>query len=60
MLWIGWPKKSSGIATDLTEDVIRDIGLNAGLVDIKGCAISDVWSVKFVIRLKDRGVSSLT
>jgi hypothetical protein len=55
MLWIGWPKKTSGIPTDLTEDVVRDIGLDAGLVDVKVCAISDVWSgLKFVIRLKDR------
>jgi hypothetical protein len=55
MLWIGWPKKTSGIATDVTEDVVRGIGLAAGLVDVKVCAISDVWSgLKFVIRLKDR------
>jgi hypothetical protein len=55
MLWIGWPKKSSGIQTDLSEDVVRDIGLHADLVDVKVCAISDVWSgLKFVIRLKDR------
>src|SRR5690348_634960 len=39
MLWIGWPKKSSGIATDVTEDIVRDIGLAAGLVDVKVCAI---------------------
>jgi hypothetical protein len=55
MLWIAWPKKSSGVATDLTEDVIRQRGLDAGLVDIKVCAVTDVWSgLKFVIPVKDR------
>jgi hypothetical protein len=55
MLWVSWPKKSSGVETDLDENVIRDIGLKAGLVDVKVCAISEIWSgLKFVIRLKDR------
>jgi len=55
MLWVSWPKKSSGVATDLTEDVIRQIGLAAGLVDIKVCAVTDIWSgLKFVIPVKDR------
>ena len=55
MLWIGWPKKSSGVATDLDENVVRAIGLGAGLVDVKVCAIDETWSgLKFVIRLKDR------
>ena len=55
MLWISWPKKSSGVATDLTENVIRQIGLDAGLVDIKVCAVTDVWSgLKFVIPVKNR------
>ncbi len=55
MLWISWPKKSSGVATDLTEDVIRAIGLRAGLVDVKVCAVTEVWSgLKFVIPVKDR------
>ena len=55
MLWISWPKKSSGVATDLTEDVIRQSGLNAGLVDVKVCAVTDVWSgLKFVIPVKNR------
>ena len=55
MLWIAWPKKSSGVATDLTEDVVRGIGLKAGLVDVKVCAVTEVWSgLKFVRRLKDR------
>jgi len=55
MLWVSWPKKSSGLATDLNENEIRRIGLEAGLVDVKVCAVSDVWSgLKFVIRVKDR------
>jgi hypothetical protein len=55
MLWVSWPKKSSGVPTDLTENIIREIGLAAGLVDVKVCAVTDVWSgLKFVRRLKDR------
>src|SRR5947209_17219535 len=55
MLWIAWPKKASGVATDLTENVVRDIGLAVGLVDVKVCAIDDTWSgLKFVYRLEDR------
>ena len=55
MLWISWPKKSSGVTTDLTEDVIRAIGLAHGLVDVKVAAVDEVWSgLKFVIRVKDR------
>lgn len=55
MLWISWPKKASGVATDLTEDVIRAVGLAHGLVDVKVAAVDDVWSgLKFVRRLKDR------
>jgi hypothetical protein len=55
MLWVSWPKKSSGVATDLTENDVRRIGLEAGLVDVKVCAVTDVWSgLKFVIRLRDR------
>jgi hypothetical protein len=55
MLWVSWPKKTSGIATDLNENIIREIGLAAGLVDVKVCAVTDVWSgLKFVRRLKDR------
>jgi len=55
MLWVSWPKKSSGVATDLTENEVRDTGLDAGLVDVKVCAVTDVWSgLKFVRRLKDR------
>ena len=55
MLWVSWPKKTSGVQTDLNENVVRDIGLAAGLVDVKVCAVTEVWSgLKFVRRLKDR------
>jgi len=55
MLWVAWPKKTSGVATDLTEGVVRDFGLTNGLVDVKICAIDDTWSgLKFVRRLSDR------
>ena len=55
LLWISWPKKSSGVATDLTENLIRQSGLDAGLVDVKVCAVTDVWSgLKFVIPVKNR------
>ena len=55
MLWISWPKKTSGVATDLNENIVRETGLAAGLVDVKVCAVTDVWSgLKFVRRLKDR------
>jgi hypothetical protein len=54
-LWVAWPKKSSDVATDLNENVVRDIGLDAGLVDNKVCAIDETWSgLRFVIRLRDR------
>ena len=54
-LWISWPKKAAKIDTDLTENTVREIGLRHGLVDIKVCAVDEVWSgLKFVYRLKDR------
>jgi hypothetical protein len=54
-LWIAWPKRASGVATDLTEDVVRELGLAAGLVDNKVCAIDAVWSgLRLVYRLRDR------
>ena len=54
-LWVSWPKKSSGVATDLTEDVIRAVALAGGLVDVKVCAVDEVWSgLKLVRRLRDR------
>ena len=55
MLWIAWPKKASGVRTDLTEDVVRRIALGGGMVDVKVCAIDAVWSgLKFVYRVADR------
>lgn len=50
MIWVSWPKKASGVVTDLTENIIRDTALPLGLVDIKVCAIDETWSgLKFVI-----------
>ncbi|HET6936495.1 MAG TPA: DUF3052 domain-containing protein [Candidatus Angelobacter sp.] len=61
MLWISWPKRSSGRLTDLTEDVVRRVGLECGLVDVKVCAVDETWSgLKFVIRLKDRPAAKKT
>ena len=55
MIWVAWPKKSSGVATDLTDVVVRDTALPLGLVDIKVCAIDDVWAgLKFVIPKEQR------
>lgn len=54
-LWVCWPKKASGVQTDLTENFIRGVGLAAGLVDNKVCAVDETWSgLRFVIRLADR------
>jgi hypothetical protein len=54
-LWIAWPKRDSGVATDLNEDAVRQVGLDVGLVDNKVCAIDETWSgLRFVIRLRDR------
>lgn len=50
-IWVSWPKKSSKVLTDITEDTIREVALPIGLVDVKVCAVSDVWSgLKLVIR----------
>lgn len=55
MLWISWPKKSSKVASDLDEGLIRNFGLANGLVDVKVCAVDEVWSgLKFMYRVKDR------
>ena len=55
MLWVTWPKKASKVVTDVTEALVRKTGLDAGLVDVKICAVNDIWSgLKFVRRLKDR------
>jgi len=54
-LWISWPKKAAAVATDLTEGIVRETGLAAGLVDVKICAVDETWSgLKFVYRLADR------
>ncbi len=54
-LWIAWPKRSSGVETDITEDVVRDEGVARGLVDNKVCAIDETWSgLRLVVRLRDR------
>ncbi|MDB4949748.1 MAG: hypothetical protein JWM27_2397 [Gemmatimonadetes bacterium] len=54
-LWIAWPKRASGMPTDVSENVVRDVGLACGMVDVKVCAIDETWSgLKFVYRLKDR------
>lgn len=55
MLWIAWPKKSSRVPTDLTFGTVQRIGLDAGLADVKICAVNEIWSgLKFVYRLRDR------
>jgi hypothetical protein len=55
IIWISWPKKASKIVTDITEDKIRGLALETGLVDVKVCAVDETWSgLKLVIRLKDR------
>ena len=55
MIWVSWPKKSSKVETDITEDVIREIALPMGLVDIKVCAVDEIWSgIKLVIRKENR------
>jgi hypothetical protein len=60
MLWVAWPRKSSGVKTDLSFEVVQGVGLAAGLVDTKICAVNEVWSgLRFVIRLKDRDIQSL-
>jgi hypothetical protein len=55
MIWVSWPKKSSKVPTDITENTIREVALPLGLVDIKVCAVDDVWSgLKLVIRTEKR------
>ena len=54
-IWVSWPKKASNVPTDITEDVVRALALPLGLVDVKVCAVDDVWSgLKLVIRLENR------
>jgi hypothetical protein len=57
MIWVSWPKKASRVSTDITEDVIRDVALPMGLVDVKVCAVDETWSgLKLVIRRQNRDV----
>jgi hypothetical protein len=59
-LWVAWPKKTSGVATDITEDRVRELALSKGLVDNKVCAIDDTWSgLRCVIRLENRSKKRL-
>src|SRR3569833_3454283 len=55
MIWVSWPKKASKVPTDITEDIIRNYAIKIGLVDIKVCAVDEIWSgMKLVIPVKDR------
>jgi len=55
IIWVSWPKKASKIVTDITEDTIRNFAIKSGLVDIKVCAVDEIWSgLKLVIPVKDR------
>lgn len=55
MLWVSWPKGAAKVKTDLNENIVREIGLDHQLVDVKVCAIDEIWSgLKFVFRVKDR------
>jgi hypothetical protein len=55
ILWVSWPKKASGVKTDVTEDVIREVALPLGYVDVKVCAVDDTWSgLKLMIRRENR------
>lgn len=57
MIWVSWPKKASKIQTDITEDTVRFVALQTGLVDIKVCAVDEIWSgLKLVIPVKDRNI----
>ena len=55
MIWVSWPKKASGVPTDLSDVVVRDTALPLGLVDVKVCAVDATWSgLKFVVRKSER------
>ena len=57
MIWVSWPKKAAKVPTDVTEQVIRDVALPMGLVDVKVCAVDDIWSgLKLVVGRQNRGV----
>ena len=54
-IWVSWPKKASGVATDITEDTVREVALPAGFVDNKVCAVDQIWSgLRCVLRLENR------
>jgi len=56
-LWISWPKQKAKISTDLNENIVQEIGLNIGLVDVKVCSIDEIWSgLKFVYRVSNRKI----
>jgi hypothetical protein len=58
-LWVAWPKRASGVPTDMNENIVRELGLAAGLVDNKVCAIDEVWSgLRLVYRRRDRPATS--
>lgn len=58
MIWVSWPKKASGVSTDITEDVVRELAFPLGLVDVKVCAVDDTWSgLKVVVRKANRRAS---
>ena len=59
VLWVSWPKKTSGVATDVTEDTIREVALPLGFVDVKVCAVDDTWSgLKLMIRRENRATAN--
>jgi hypothetical protein len=59
MLWISWPKKSAGVPTTVTEDVVRDLALSLGLVDTKVCAVDETWSaLRLMVRLANRKLTA--
>ncbi len=58
-LWVSWPKKTSGVGTDITEDTIREVALPLGLVDTKVCAVDEIWSgLKLMVRRENRSKKS--
>jgi hypothetical protein len=59
VIWVSWPKKSSGVASEITEDVVRELAFPLGLVDIKVCAVDDTWSgLKLMVRRSERGTAA--
>jgi len=57
VIWVSWPKRAAGVATDITEDVVRELALPLGLVDIKVCAVDTTWSgLKLMVRRRERVV----